>query len=149
LVSRRGRRRRDGRAHDPRRVANRDPRNRSAAQRRHAGDAVLLDRRIIVNDGANIVAIDTDDGRTLWEADVRSIDGALWTDGRLPLIATVEAGTPQLTAVDVVDGRQRWTVPAPASVRTYVPTGGRPLAVQQSTMVALGSPRSVDRATDR
>jgi len=113
---------------------------RPGLEPRAVGQALVLDRRLVVNTGSAVVALDSDDGSTLWEtAGMTPTDGGLWTDGRLALVAIRDGGGAQLAAADITDGRVRWTVPAPDGVLFYIQTGGRLYLVQLHTRIALGS----------
>lgn len=103
-------------------------------------DFLVMDRRVVYAERGEVVAVDTDTGSVLWTA----LDGQLpsyqqlLTDGDLVLAPTGNHGEPMtLHALDLDDGRTRWTATGPADVVAYFPVDDGLLALQQETTVML------------
>jgi outer membrane protein assembly factor BamB len=102
-------------------------------------EPLLVDRRLITTFGGRLVALDMGTGRRLWsgpegpEADVH-----LLTDGRVVLVAELGQAETTFTAVDLTDGRVRWTATGPGEVAGVFAIGRRLIALQQEQMFRLG-----------
>ncbi len=99
----------------------------------------MLDRRLITTFGGRLVALDMETGERLWsgpegpEAEVH-----LLTDGRVVLVAEFGLAETTFTAVDLTDGRVRWTATGPGEMRGVFAIGRRLIALQQQQMFRLG-----------
>ncbi len=114
-----------------------EPRWSAAATPR--GGALLLDHRLIATAGSDLVALDTRTGKLLWTAANGSqTDDDLLTDGHIVLVPGTDNGESILTAVDLTDGRVRWTTGGPPNVVAYFEIGRRLIALQRQHMIRLG-----------
>ena len=116
-------------------------RTRWTADKSPTAEALVVDRRLVTASPDGIVALDTRTGDRLWTAmDGKTMaDQGLLTDGVVALVPHLnENADSTLTALELTDGRVRWTVTGPEAVRGYGPMGGRLIAFQDEQAVGLG-----------
>lgn len=106
-----------------------------------SSDVLVLDRRMIRAVDGRVVAVDTRTGSVLWtalEGDLMIPHQQLLTDGDVVLVPTGSDGEAMtLHALDLEDGRTRWTATGPAGVFAYFALDGRLVALQHETTVLL------------
>ncbi len=100
---------------------------------------LLQDRRLITTFGGRLIALDLSTGRLLWTGPKGpQPEVHLLTDGRVVLVADLGVAETTFTAVDVTDGRVRWTATGPGGVEGVFAIGRRLVALQQEQMIRLG-----------
>jgi outer membrane protein assembly factor BamB len=103
-------------------------------------DILVMDRRLIQADHGRLVALDTESGAVLWtalEAQLRPYQ-QLFTDGDVVLVPTGSGAEPMtIYALDLEDGRTRWTAVGPADVVACFALDGKLVALQQETTIGL------------
>jgi outer membrane protein assembly factor BamB len=105
------------------------------------GDVVVVDGRLHARAGPAVSAVDVGTGRTVWRTEIptRRSSRDLMTDGTVLLVPTsTPQGDPTVTALGLDDGRERWTVAAPARVEEYLVLGHRLVALTEDQAVGLG-----------
>lgn len=106
-----------------------------------AGDAVVLDGRVVVASSDGVTALDASTGRTLWERHLGGLRPRpqVLTDGRVVVVLRWgPAAARRLTALDVADGRERWSVAAPDGTVALQVAQGRLVARTPDELVAVG-----------
>ncbi len=104
-----------------------------------AGDAIVLDGRLVVTSRNRVVAVDARTGRELWAAlhDGVVPDQQLLTDGRVVVVPTQDGGSASITALAPADGRVRWTAPGPPGVREYLAVDGGLFALTDERLIRM------------
>lgn len=97
------------------------------------GDAMVLDGRVVVDAGIELLALDARTGAELWRSE--SAGSLQATDGRhlLGIATAAERGVVrQLVALDPADGREVWRVPLADDVDDVQPMLGMLVAIDHS-----------------
>lgn len=104
--------------------------------------ALVLDGRLVVQDGRGVRALDVRTGAVRWVGPPGVVPSGpdLLSDGEVVVVPVIERGRgPVLVALGLADGRERWRLDGPRGVRRLVVLDdGRLLALGDRETTALG-----------